>query len=287
MPLSGRLLSVKAVIINADDFGSHVKANKAILHAHTEGILTSASLMVNGDAVEEAVQIAEEHPTLAVGLHLTVVNGRASLPSSMVPRIVNEFGMFEEDPFKAGLRYYFSSRARWEVQQEVEAQFRQFASLGIDWSHVDGHHHMHMHPVVWDAIIANCEEYGIQRIRIPNEEWRPVTQERLRNRKLEWTFFQFLRKRCLKSLKNKGFVYADNVYGHVESGHMNEAYVLGLLDRLAGKTNEIYFHPGTPHADKMPGMKGMDVELHALLSREIKEKLEDLEIKRCSYIDLE
>jgi len=56
------------LIVNADDFGISESANRAIERAHREGILTSASLMVAGDAAEGAVQIARANPQLGVWL---------------------------------------------------------------------------------------------------------------------------------------------------------------------------------------------------------------------------
>ena len=51
-----------------------------MIRAHQEGILTTASLMVNEPAFEEAVALAREHPTLGVGLHLTLLCGHSALP---------------------------------------------------------------------------------------------------------------------------------------------------------------------------------------------------------------
>jgi len=63
------------LIVNADDFGISQSANRAILRAHREGILTTTSLMVNGDAAESAVLKARENPKLGIGLHLTLIKG--------------------------------------------------------------------------------------------------------------------------------------------------------------------------------------------------------------------
>ncbi|MDD3295348.1 MAG: ChbG/HpnK family deacetylase, partial [Geobacteraceae bacterium] len=71
---------MKKLIINADDFGLSTGANRAVITAFREGILTSASLMVGGKALHEAVALARENPGLQVGLHLTLVQGRAVLP---------------------------------------------------------------------------------------------------------------------------------------------------------------------------------------------------------------
>ena len=66
------------VVLNADDFGRSTSINAAVLRAHEQGVLTSASLMVAEAAADEAVAIARSHPDLAVGLHVVVVAGRAA-----------------------------------------------------------------------------------------------------------------------------------------------------------------------------------------------------------------
>ena len=68
----------------------------------------------------------------------------------------------------------------------------------------------------------------------------------------------------------------DRVYGHLETGNMTAEYVLGLLGRLEGRTNEVYFHPGTRHARPLEGSTDMDVELHALLDTRVKERIRSL-----------
>src|SRR5437588_7983476 len=65
----------RRLIINADDFGRSAAINQAVIRAHREGVLTSASLMVNEPAFDEAVQLARENPKLGVGLHLTLLCG--------------------------------------------------------------------------------------------------------------------------------------------------------------------------------------------------------------------
>src|SRR5206468_4073876 len=62
----------RLLVVSGDDFGAAPEVNAAIVRAHRDGILTSASLMVTGDAVEEAVALARAHPRLAVGLHLVL-----------------------------------------------------------------------------------------------------------------------------------------------------------------------------------------------------------------------
>ena len=137
------------IITTADDFGRSPAINAAIIRAHREGILTAASLMVTGDAWQEAVQLARANPTLAVGLHLVVSNGRAVLPPTQIPHLVDASGRFPDDPLRLGLRYAFDRAAQRELAAEVAAQFARFAATGLPLSHVDGHQHLHVHPVVY------------------------------------------------------------------------------------------------------------------------------------------
>ena len=69
---------MKQLIVNADDFGLSSGANRAIITAWQQGVLTSASLMVGGNGFEEAVALAKDNPGLQVGLHLTLVQGRSA-----------------------------------------------------------------------------------------------------------------------------------------------------------------------------------------------------------------
>ena len=61
--------SQRTLVVNADDFGASSGVNRGIVHSHVHGIVTSASLMVDGPAAEPAVELALEHPELGVGLH--------------------------------------------------------------------------------------------------------------------------------------------------------------------------------------------------------------------------
>ncbi|MBC7293777.1 MAG: ChbG/HpnK family deacetylase, partial [Thermoleophilia bacterium] len=93
------------LVVNADDFGRSRAINTAVLEAHREGILTSASLMVTAPAAADAVRIAQANPNLAVGLHLVVLGGRSALPPQEIPHLVNSAGLFSRNAFWAGLRY--------------------------------------------------------------------------------------------------------------------------------------------------------------------------------------
>src|SRR5579864_183500 len=154
------------LIVNADDFGRSSQINRAVLRAYREGILGSASLMVAGDAAEEAIEMARQNPGLAVGLHLVVVDGPPVLPAARLRHLVDDRGRLPDAPVRLGMKYAFSRRARRELAAEVAAQFERFAATGLPLSHVDGHQHMHMHPVVFDLLLPLGTKFGAGRVRI-------------------------------------------------------------------------------------------------------------------------
>ncbi|HEX4125032.1 MAG TPA: ChbG/HpnK family deacetylase, partial [Tepidisphaeraceae bacterium] len=158
--------SEKMLVVNADDFGRSAAVNHATLLAYREGILTSASLMVSGVAAGQAVEFARQNPTLAVGLHLVLADGVAALPAGEIPHLVDGHGNFRRGPGRAGIAYFFSRSARRELAKEIRAQFEQFARTGLALSHVDGHCHLHLHPVVFDLVLPLAEKYEARAVRI-------------------------------------------------------------------------------------------------------------------------
>src|SRR5947209_6375746 len=98
----------RRLIVSADDFGLSPGVNAGIISAHREGILTNASLMVNGPACAEAIDLARTTPTLAIGLHLVLVQGPATAPRGAIPALVDHAGMFGRNATLAGLRYFFT-----------------------------------------------------------------------------------------------------------------------------------------------------------------------------------
>src|SRR6185369_2877263 len=93
----------RQLIITSDDFGLSSGVNSAVEKAWQEGILTNASIMPGGNAFDEAVEIARRNPGLQVGLHLTLVQGKAVLSPSEIPGLVDASGNFRDNPVTAGM----------------------------------------------------------------------------------------------------------------------------------------------------------------------------------------
>jgi chitin disaccharide deacetylase len=280
---------MKELIINADDFGLSPGANRAIVKAWQEGVLTSASLMAGGSAFAEAVALARGNPGLQVGLHLTLVQGNAVFPHAGFPSIVDRQGSFTNDPVHAGMRYFFLKPLRKQLFREIEGQIEKFRETGLPLSHIDGHLNIHMHPVVFDILRELMPRHGITSFRLSRERLGVdirLSRRRLFGKAADAFIFARLAARCQPLLDRRGIGYAAEVKGLLNSGRMTEEYLLQALEVLQEGVTEIYFHPGChPDAELRKWMPDYrhEEELAALTSPRVKEKLRSLGIVLRNY----
>lgn len=127
---------MKKIIINADDFGYSRAVNYGIVDAHTEGILTSTTLMTNMPAAEQAFELGKQHKTLGIGVHLTLTCGRPLLDSHHT--LVDAKGDFKKN---ANYQEKFHIDQD-ELYEEWKAQIEAFLSSGLEPTHLDSHHHV-------------------------------------------------------------------------------------------------------------------------------------------------
>ena len=280
---------MKELIINADDFGLSSGANRAIIKAWREGILTSTSLMVTGEAFDEAVELARENPGLQVGLHLTLVQGRAALSHEGFPSLADSMGDFPNDPVMAGMRYFFLKSLSKQLQREIAGQIEKFLATGLPLSHIDGHLNIHMHPTVFAILLPLMPRYGITTFRLSRERLftdLSIARRRYVGKAADAFIFGRLAARCRPELEMRRIGFAAEVKGLLNSGQMTEAYLLAALDQLQDGLTEIYFHPGC-HPDAtlrhwMPDYRHEE-ELGALTSPQVREKLKSLGIVLRNY----
>lgn len=271
-------------VFTADDFGDSQAVNTAVIRAHQKGTLTAASLMTGGQAFQQAATLARENRSLALGLHLVILAGKAVLPPQEIPHLVDDRGFFRNDPLQAGIYYFFSPTARKELKREISAQFERFAQIGLPLSHVDGHEHMHLHPAVLPLILPLAEELQACGIRIPREDLHlAIRYDSSRFwQKTTWTFiFHMLTTWCISQLRDGSLIWTDKVFGMMQSGSMDEDYVLQVLRHLDVATTELYFHPSTC-PERVP-LGPNTTDLATLLSPKIRAVLEERCIQPSTY----
>ena len=234
---------MKRLIVTADDFGASREVNDAVEQAHRDGILTAASLMVAGDAAADAVARAHALPTLGIGLHIVLVEGRPLLPADRIPALVDATGNFRTDMARAGVTIFASPAARRQLAAEVEAQFAAFAATGLVLDHVNAHKHFHLHPTIAGTILKVGTRYGMRAARAPIEPRRLLRQVdgSETGSRIETVWARLVRAR----LRRAGMLVPDQVFGLAWSGAMTADRVRGILARLPDGLTEIYTHPAT------------------------------------------
>jgi hopanoid biosynthesis associated protein HpnK len=236
----------RRLIVNADDFGRSESINLAVVRAHREGILTTASLMVNEPAAAQAIQLARENPKLGVGLHLALVCGAAALPPERIPHLVGKDGRFTDNPAAAGWRYFFSAACKAELRDEIEAQVAKFRATGLPLDHVNGHLHLHLHPVVFGILMENSERWGIRAMRLTRDPF--FLNARLASGQWAYRFSHAVLLGLLSawsrnSLAQKKIRHTAAVFGLLQNARVDAAYMGKLLRQLPPGDSELYSHP--------------------------------------------
>lgn len=157
-------------IFNADDFGISKGVNAAIVKAHKEGILNAASLMVNQKYARQAVDLAEQMPDLELGLHLNLTNEFPATQKEKIPLLVDENGKLKNGFVNLLLLSILHPKAFAEQAEiEIRAQVQKYINFGLEMKHIDGHRHVHLIPAVFKIVKKIADEYGVERIRVMNE----------------------------------------------------------------------------------------------------------------------
>ena len=86
---------MKFLITNSDDFGMNESITDAIIDTHLNGIMTSTTLMVNMQGFDYAVQKAKENPTLGLGIHFNLTEGKPVGSPNFIPDLLDENGLFK------------------------------------------------------------------------------------------------------------------------------------------------------------------------------------------------
>jgi chitin disaccharide deacetylase len=270
----------RRLIVNADDFGRSASINEAVIRAHREGILTSASLMINEPACGEAVALARQNRDLGVGLHLTLLCGHSALPQSAIPGLVNEAGEFTNKPAAAGFRYFFVRATREQLRAEIREQFRRFVATGLPLDHVNAHLHLHLHPVVFGLLMQEAEALGIRRLRLTFDPFwlnLRIASGQLLYRVGHALMFHSLSAWARPEFRRRDLRHTRAVFGLLQNARVDETYVTRLLPSLPPGDSELYSHPSLDEFRN---------EFEALVSPRVRRQVKDLGIQLIRYRDL-
>jgi hopanoid biosynthesis associated protein HpnK len=283
------------LIVNADDFGYTSGVNRAIVEAHSRGVVTSSTLMANGPAFDEAVQLARTVPKLSVGCHLVLTDGDPVLHSQQLPSLTTA-GHFRDGMFTFAARAIVGGMAPREITEEASAQIRKIQSAGIAVSHIDTHKHTHLFPRILRPLLRAAADCGVRAVRNPFGPRLPLQSSHLLARPNLWT--RYVEVRMLGAFANKfreavdreGFSTPDGTLGIVVTGALDETLFYAIARSIPEGTWEFVCHPGYNDSDLKVGKtrlrESRETELRVLTLPAARNLLAQQGIELISYRDL-
>ena len=276
----------RQLVVNADDFGISRGVNRGIVEAHRQGLVTSASVMANLPSAEDALTRATICPDLGLGLHLTLTAGRPLSPPHLVPTLVDADGQF----FLLGTllaRLSLGQVRAEDLTRELAAQVEWALKRSVRPSHLDSHHHIHIHPRVAPIVIGLAREHGIGWVRCPAEGgpspalFRMPRKDAVRTLAIS-TFG--LMTRVL--VKRAGLQTTRQFRGIGLGMGFEDAGLLATLDALPPGLTELMTHPGIPD-DELARLtvfsEGRDRELAALTAPAAREAIRRHRVRLTSF----
>jgi hopanoid biosynthesis associated protein HpnK len=290
---------VRRLIINADDFGLTSGVNRAIVEAHECGIVTSATLMANGSAFDEAVSLARTRPQLGVGCHVVLVDGaplvrQTSTDGLLDPRSrTGGSPRFRESIGKFAALALLGRLAPEEIEAEVTAQIGKLQSSGIAVTHLDSHKHTHMFPSVFRPLLRAAKARGVRAVRNPFERVRSAQlamRPDLWRRWIEVGILRGLAKQFREAVRQADMTTPDGTFAIAATGSLDERLLRRMIEHLREGTWELVCHPGYNDADlqnvRTRLRESREQELRILTSQSIRDLLAANGVEVISYRDL-
>jgi hopanoid biosynthesis associated protein HpnK len=286
---------LRRLIVNADDFGFTSGVNRAIVEAHSRGIVTSSTLMANGPAFTQAVELAKRNPQLGIGCHVVLIDGEPLLDPQRISSLTSS------RRFGDGLKS-FAARALagriddGEIFAEVAAQIGKLQASEISVSHVDTHKHTHLFPRILRPLLRAARECGVRAVRNPFGPRLPMRSSQLMQRPNLWTRYAQLRilggfaRRFHSTVAQEGFVTTDGTLGIEVTGTLDETLFHAIAESIPEGTWEFVCHPGYNDVDLQKAntrlRESRETELRVLTLPAAREILEQKGIQLISYRDL-
>jgi predicted glycoside hydrolase/deacetylase ChbG (UPF0249 family) len=153
----GRLL-----IPHVDDLGVNHGANRAFVELADVGFVTCGSVMPPCGWFTEMVDLAQERPSLDVGVHLTLTSESRACRWRPISTSSRRSGLIDDDgymwPDVPSLRHHAERAA---VENELRAQIEAALGAGLDVTHLDTHMGAAAAPEFADLYVALGRHYQL------------------------------------------------------------------------------------------------------------------------------
>jgi hopanoid biosynthesis associated protein HpnK len=288
---------LRRLVINSDDFGLTSGVNRAIAEAHSQGVVTSATLMARSSALTDAVQIAAATPTLAVGCHVVLLDGAPVLPPHLVPTLLDEGTQFRHSLAQFALAITRNRINAAEVEAEATAQIAHIQSIGVRVSHLDTHKHAHIFPSILKPLLRAAHACGVKAVRNPFTPANCLLWNQVFHHPELWKRFlavQFLRGFApdfRRIIERDGMITTDGTLGVVETGALSLDLLRIIVRLMPEGTWELVCHPGYDDAElssvntRLRRSRAQELEL--LTSPEVRALLDEHKVELITYWDLQ
>jgi len=250
-------------------------------------------LMANMPACDMAIGLAKDHPSLGVGLHFNITQGRPVASASLVSSLIDGRGEFWGTSAALLGRALAGRLNTEEVIIELRAQIEKALQAGLRLTHLDSHKHTHALPQICKAIIATINDYGINAIRLPREEWRFDRDARSFKLIAQSAGAFGVSQLCRISdsaLKRSNVKTPDYFFGVSRTGFWTKSWMIEMIERLPEGVSELMCHPGYNDAEldsvKTRLRESRMNELMLLTDPDIVAKLKENDVKLINFFGL-
>jgi predicted glycoside hydrolase/deacetylase ChbG (UPF0249 family) len=241
------------IILNADDFGLTTGVNATIQRLCKAGVLTSATLMANGEAFEDAVRIARTNPGLGVGCHIVLTDGVPVSPPELIPTLLHSDGKQLRPKLVDFVRDLLLGRINAaDIEREALAQVRKLQLAGINITHLDTHKHTHLFPQVARPLLRVAEANVIRAIRNPFEpQWTRRLNHGSTLRRAQMYLLDRLRRpfNAHPQIRGSAVLTTDGSIGVSATGELDAASLAQIMAAAPEGTWELVCHPGANDTD--------------------------------------
>ena len=277
---------MKRLIINADDLGVNPPRSHGIFQAYEQGAVTSATIIPNGSHSDSAARRAREWD-MPTGLHLNITEGYPLSAPEHVETLLEANGLFRD---RYQLRKLLDEGRidAAHLEREMRTQLEWFLDNRGQPTHIDSHHHVHIHPAIIPLLCPILERYGIGYVRIPEEPLPPYGYEMESERLASAKRISDQAHSARSHYKAHGIDSTEHFRGLALWGYASKKNLRHTFGRLPEGTTELMVHPGSLAAEGTP----FDVdpqrqtELQMLIDPEMGETLERYGIELCSYLSI-
>jgi predicted glycoside hydrolase/deacetylase ChbG (UPF0249 family) len=218
----------RVVVINADDIGMCQATVPAFFDLVDGGLLSSGSLMVPCPWFAEAARACRNHPSVDVGIHLTLTSEWDSYRWGPLSTRDRASGLIDDEGC------FYRNQSLWRtpnpmaIRAEMREQVRQARQAGLDLTHLN----CHMFAMLDTLLIGEYVELGF-------DEGLPV----LMVRQPQWV--EILSARAIGEWEERGLP----VFDHMREMYLNKSaegrleQALEVFDQLPPGLTYFMIHP--------------------------------------------